>query len=571
MATPFLGGRFQAIGTDGQPLSGAKVYTYSAGTLTPQATYTDQGGGTPNANPVFCDAAGLAYIGLGTAAYKFRTYTSADVFVREDDNIRDPLGHLAGTAAADGDAVVVVKKTTTGSVATTQHEVNERVICTFDYMSAAQIADVIAGGFTLDCRAAVQAAVTAAVTGGVKKIRSPGKGYLINGVASSDTVNNGILFPYSQVNYDPSHQILFEGDGMGTVFRCGSTGMVMFRASRNHVLIRDLSIDGNSLSNTWGIGAVPEDMTSTTAVVGNSNLTVENVGRMNLTEGLVYMPGAHDAGSDSGAFYHTVRGGFSNNNTRHIYTKKNADWATNPNRPTRCNFFDQALLRGNVGYYLEVGSEINIHGGHEELIDDGTSPLATPTARYVSADCTNVNFFGGYSESCSASFDGGANNVNSWGYLPASGATTDWRTYANAWADGIDDSSSWTPVLASSGGGAEGASTSTGKLTKHGKIVFFTAQVSVAKGTLGAGTLSVTGLPFVTDTAWTGAGLQGMAVVSWSGITFSANVFTMDAYISGATLNLRKLHAAGAGPAGLTLAECADPVVFTIQGFYKAA
>ena len=48
----------QFLMADGTPLVGGKVYTYAAGTTTPQATYTDAGGGTPNENPVVLDSRG---------------------------------------------------------------------------------------------------------------------------------------------------------------------------------------------------------------------------------------------------------------------------------------------------------------------------------------------------------------------------------------------------------------------------------------------------------------------------------------------------------------------------------
>lgn len=62
----------------GNPLSGGKVYTYAAGTLTPLSTYTDRGGLTPNANPVVLDSAGRADIWLSTnVAYKLIVQDSA--------------------------------------------------------------------------------------------------------------------------------------------------------------------------------------------------------------------------------------------------------------------------------------------------------------------------------------------------------------------------------------------------------------------------------------------------------------------------------------------------------------
>lgn len=51
------------------PLASGKVYTYSAGTTTPLATYSDAAGSTPNANPITLDANGqaLIYVTAGTA------------------------------------------------------------------------------------------------------------------------------------------------------------------------------------------------------------------------------------------------------------------------------------------------------------------------------------------------------------------------------------------------------------------------------------------------------------------------------------------------------------------------
>lgn len=482
------------------------------------------------------------------------------------------FANALGTAATftQGAGLVAFKSTATGAVTTTQHEVNERQINVFDFLSAAQRADVIAGAFTLDCRAAVQAAVDAAIAGGFKKIKAPGKGYLINAVASSDTKENGILIPFSAVNFDPADQLIFEGDGAGTVFRCGSTDMVMFRVSRNCTVIRDLTIDGNSLADTWGIGIIPESMTQTTTQVSQSMCSIVNVSRVNLTEGIVTQPGPQVGGSDSGCFYLNVIDGISNNNTRHFWAKKNVDWATNPNWLTRSNFIGQRFTRGNTGYHFDDGSEILLSGCYDEIINTGTSPNATPTGRYVAAECDAIGFVGGHQETVTLGVKMFASNVYSVGFA-AAGSNTDWRTYSKSVFDSIDESSSWTPVLASSGGGSEGASTSTGMVAKYGKIIFFTAQISAAKGTLAAGTLSITGLPFVADTSWAGAQFQGVNVTSWSGITFSSNVFTMQAYVSSTTITLRKLHSAGAGPAGLTLAECSDPVVVTVQGWYKAA
>jgi hypothetical protein len=89
----------QIYGSDGAPLVGGKIYTYSAGTTTPLATYTDSGAGTANTNPIILNSLGQANIWLGTGSYKFSVYTSADVLLYTVDNISAPLDS-AGLATA---------------------------------------------------------------------------------------------------------------------------------------------------------------------------------------------------------------------------------------------------------------------------------------------------------------------------------------------------------------------------------------------------------------------------------------------------------------------------------------
>ena len=80
----------QFIGADGVPLAGGKVYTYAAGTTTPQPTYTDSTGATANSNPIILDARGEANIWLGEATYKFRLTDSVDVEIWTVDYIAAP-------------------------------------------------------------------------------------------------------------------------------------------------------------------------------------------------------------------------------------------------------------------------------------------------------------------------------------------------------------------------------------------------------------------------------------------------------------------------------------------------
>jgi hypothetical protein len=62
---------FRALDANGKPLAGGKLFSYMAGTSTPQPTYADAGGATPNSNPVILDSTGQAKIFLAPLGYKF--------------------------------------------------------------------------------------------------------------------------------------------------------------------------------------------------------------------------------------------------------------------------------------------------------------------------------------------------------------------------------------------------------------------------------------------------------------------------------------------------------------------
>ena len=88
MALTLTPSPFQQVLVDGEPQSGAKIYTYVAGTTTNQSTYTTSAGDVANANPIVADAQGryVAYLSAG-ASYKFKITTSADVAIDTQDNV----------------------------------------------------------------------------------------------------------------------------------------------------------------------------------------------------------------------------------------------------------------------------------------------------------------------------------------------------------------------------------------------------------------------------------------------------------------------------------------------------
>jgi hypothetical protein len=90
--SPVGGAGAQFFDNNGNPLSGGKLYTYAAGTTTPQTTYTSASGLTPQPNPILLDAAGRipgsneVWLTAGVA-YKFILKTSTDVLLATWDDV----------------------------------------------------------------------------------------------------------------------------------------------------------------------------------------------------------------------------------------------------------------------------------------------------------------------------------------------------------------------------------------------------------------------------------------------------------------------------------------------------
>jgi hypothetical protein len=83
--SPVIRQRF--LDANGNPLAGGKLYSYAAGTSTPQATYSDQAG-TPNTNPVILNANGEANVWVDPSLnYKFMLADSSDVTQWTVDNV----------------------------------------------------------------------------------------------------------------------------------------------------------------------------------------------------------------------------------------------------------------------------------------------------------------------------------------------------------------------------------------------------------------------------------------------------------------------------------------------------
>jgi len=89
------------VDTNGIPVAGAKIYTYSAGTEDEKDTYTDYDSEIAQTNPIIADSAGRFELWLGGGLYKITYKDSDDTEIRTVDNV--------GTGSGGPNAVMTVQ------------------------------------------------------------------------------------------------------------------------------------------------------------------------------------------------------------------------------------------------------------------------------------------------------------------------------------------------------------------------------------------------------------------------------------------------------------------------------
>jgi hypothetical protein len=186
----------QFFDNNGKPLSGGKLFSYEAGTTTPQVTYTTAAGNVPHTNPIILDSAGRipsgqVWLSAGDN-YKFALTTSTDVQLATWDNItgingtgittvassvaftgfKGQVGFVSDLADDDGSDWIGFEPAGSGAVArSTQDKLRESV--------SVKDFGAVGDGVT-DDTAAIQAAVAFAQAG-YRKVFLPAGTYLVTG------------------------------------------------------------------------------------------------------------------------------------------------------------------------------------------------------------------------------------------------------------------------------------------------------------------------------------------------------------------------------------------------------
>lgn len=231
--------RFVSTAT-GAALIGGKVYTYAAGTTTPQTTWTDSTGNTANANPVILDERGEADIWIGELLYKFVTTDANDVEIDTTDNISGALLYSAST----GSASIGFIQSGTGAVAQTAQNYMRKAVYSDDYSTMQEAVDA-ASGRVLVLRGTNSVTSTLNLPVKFRMVQEP------NASIDLDVADVGILIANN------STDVTLEG-----IVITGTCGRAIAGAGvHTNVKIRGCDISGYTLPVTFNAGIFFSDLT----------------------------------------------------------------------------------------------------------------------------------------------------------------------------------------------------------------------------------------------------------------------------------------------------------------------
>lgn len=328
-------------------LSGGLIYTYAAGTTTPQTTYTTSAGNVAHTNPIVLNSAGRVASGgeiwlTDAVSYKFVLQTSTAVTIATYDNVTgNSSGIYAAFAASSGSSLVGYTQGGTGAVATTAQAKLRESVSIEDFGGAAGASDNTAA-----MNAA--AAYLNSVGGGVILIPYVGNWLMnwvclynnitVQGVGGDGEYSTTVIRPYTI----SSAAITF-GDGTTIVRYCGLQYV--------HISGSDGTVSGQTLV----ANNAPHALRLRGGVV---NFTADRVVLYNGVKSLSLEPSATQPVTGVRFNNGTIRNDITNSaNARCIYMVRLAD-------PGYCtdNKITQTKVNGpTIGYAAEIdGTAVGI-------------------------------------------------------------------------------------------------------------------------------------------------------------------------------------------------------------------
>lgn len=279
----------QFFSSNGVPLTGGKLYSYSAGTTTPQATYTTSAGNVAHANPIILDSAGRVPNGgeiwlTDAVSYKFVLKDSSDVTIATYDNIAGNGSGIydsvfARLAQSDGSSLIGFLQSGTGAVATTEQAKLRETVSVKDFGAV--------GDNATDDTTAIQLAVNS----GAKVVYIPSGTYKVTGVI---TVPNGV-------------SISGQETGSSTIsalsgFTISNDTAVLYWVNASNCTVENITIQGNSATLTganYGIKfKTGSNNTIRNVVVNNTSLAGiwgEEQNNFNVANVVIYQCGTQAA------------------------------------------------------------------------------------------------------------------------------------------------------------------------------------------------------------------------------------------------------------------------------------
>ena len=272
----FAGAGWQFFDSNGVPLAGGLLYTYAAGTTTPQATYTTSTGSIANANPIVLDSAGRTANEIWLtdgSSYKFILKTSTGTQIGSYDNIsggNDFTAVYAALAASSGSSLIGFIQPS-GTAETVQAKLRQ-IISVKDYGAT--------GDGTTDDTSAFNSAISAlAATGKSGRIDIPAGTYKLTSGITIDAsvctlVGYAALLDFSSFTASTGAAITVTGAAINYV------GNPYFNGVN---VMQGLKIQGPGQAVAGNIGV---KFTGSTALLGSNDYAMRDCEVFSFTTGI---------------------------------------------------------------------------------------------------------------------------------------------------------------------------------------------------------------------------------------------------------------------------------------------